>query len=82
MAAQGSRCGSFKAVDRAMADIGERPEGFVVVDTSRGIELRRVVVRGFPYQLVYGALNGELIVFAVAHLHRRPGYWRARLGRG
>jgi plasmid stabilization system protein ParE len=43
-----------------------------------GRQLRRALVSGFPYALIYRA-KGEIIsVVAVAHLHRRPGYWRSR----
>lgn len=33
----------------------------------------------FPYALVYIQRDGQLIGLAVAHLKRRPGYWRDRL---
>ncbi|WP_152361091.1 type II toxin-antitoxin system RelE/ParE family toxin [Microlunatus speluncae] len=37
-------------------------------------------VTGFPYRVVYFvAENGDLIVLAVAHSKRRPGYWRDRI---
>jgi hypothetical protein len=33
----------------------------------------------FPYALVYVERADRIIGIAVAHLHRRPGYWRRRL---
>ena len=42
--------------------------------------IRRCRLRRFPYGLIYASDNGEIIVIAVAHLHRRPDYWRKRLG--
>ncbi len=39
---------------------------------------RRVLVSRFPYQLVYRLRPGEVVVVAVAHMKRRPGYWRDR----
>ncbi|WP_407936397.1 hypothetical protein [Limnochorda pilosa] len=39
---------------------------------------RRVLVRGFPYQVVYHLRPDEIVIVAVAHLKRRPGYWRNR----
>ncbi len=42
-------------------------------------EVRRVRVVGFPYQVVYAVLPDDVIVLAVAHNHRRPGYWASRL---
>src|SRR2546423_501247 len=34
---------------------------------------------GFPYALVYIERPDRIIGIAVAHLHRRPGYWRHRI---
>jgi hypothetical protein len=33
----------------------------------------------FPYGLIYTATEAEILVIAVAHLHRAPEYWRTRL---
>ena len=33
----------------------------------------------FPYALVYIERSDKVIGVAVAHLRRRPGYWRSRL---
>jgi plasmid stabilization system protein ParE len=68
-----------EAIERALSELGETPDAFQVVEEWHGVTLRRVLVRGFPYQIVYGHLPDGLWVFAVAHLHRRPGYWRTRL---
>jgi len=43
-----------------------------------GLRLRRVLVPGFPYGLIYRAEADRILIVAVAHLHRRPGYWRRR----
>lgn len=39
---------------------------------------RRVVLARFPYLIVYRAGRGRVLVVAVAHGRRRPGYWRKR----
>jgi hypothetical protein len=36
-------------------------------------------LHGFPYALVYVQRSGLIAGLAVAHLKRRPGYWRKRL---
>ena len=41
---------------------------------------RRVLVKGFPFAVVYAAEESAVVVYAVAHLSRRPGYWFDRLG--
>jgi plasmid stabilization system protein ParE len=39
---------------------------------------RRLLVNRFPYQVVYRLRESEIVIVAVAHLKRRPGYWRHR----
>ena len=41
-------------------------------------EFRKYTLRQFPFSVIYQELLSEIIVFAVAHGHRRPGYWRSR----
>ena len=41
-------------------------------------DTRRVMVKGFPNQLVYKDYGDHLFVFAVAHCSRKPGYWARR----
>ncbi len=40
--------------------------------------LRRALLRGFPYSVVYEDAADEVIVLAVAHDKQKPGYWRDR----
>jgi toxin ParE1/3/4 len=39
---------------------------------------RRLVMRHFPYSIIYTIAAQEIQVLAVAHQSRRPGYWRKR----
>ncbi len=39
---------------------------------------KRLVLRRFPYDIVVRESSQEIIVVAVAHHSRRPGYWRNR----
>ena len=41
-------------------------------------EYRRYLMARFPYGVVYRIEGETVLVFAVAHLRRRPGYWRNR----
>jgi len=41
--------------------------------------VRRMFLRSFPYSTVY-ILEPRVVVVAVAHARRRPGYWAKRLG--
>lgn len=40
---------------------------------------RRCLTRRFPYGVVYQILPSEILVVAVTHLHRKPGYWLDRI---
>ena len=46
-----------------------------------GQGIRRCRLTRFPYGLIYSADNDGVVVLAVAHLHRRPDYWRDRVGK-
>jgi hypothetical protein len=45
--------------------------------TSR--EVRQAALSRFPYLVVYEVREQHCLVVAIAHAHRRPGYWRNRL---
>lgn len=44
-----------------------------------GGSIRRCQLRRFPYGLIYEPFASEVVIIAVAHLHRRPMYWRSRV---
>jgi toxin ParE2 len=44
-----------------------------------GQGVRRFRLRRFPHGIVYVVEADEIVVLAVAHLHREPSYWRSRL---
>ena len=41
-------------------------------------DVRRVLVSRFPYGVLYESRSTCLLVLAVMHLRREPGYWMAR----
>ncbi len=42
--------------------------------------IRRCRLKRFPYSVVYALDGDNILVLAVAHQHRKPNYWRSRLG--
>ena len=55
--------------------VGSRPPGV------KDEDVRRVLVRRFPYDVVYMELPDRIQVLAIAHERRRPGYWADRIQR-
>jgi len=39
---------------------------------------RKVKLPCFPYLVIYRAKDDGVLVLAIAHGHRRPGYWKTR----
>ncbi|MBI5493957.1 MAG: type II toxin-antitoxin system RelE/ParE family toxin [Deltaproteobacteria bacterium] len=39
---------------------------------------RRALVSGFPYLVIYEVRTDHVLIVAVAHERRRPGYWARR----
>jgi plasmid stabilization system protein ParE len=44
-------------------------------------EVRRYLLQRFPYAVLIAYLPKEVVVVAVAHQRRRPGYWLRRLSK-
>ncbi|HKF50000.1 MAG TPA: type II toxin-antitoxin system RelE/ParE family toxin [Terracidiphilus sp.] len=42
-------------------------------------ETRRVLLKTFPYFLVFLDWQDEIYIVAVAHASRNPGYWKRRV---
>ena len=64
------------AVQAAIAIAATHPE----LGSPRKLRTRRVFPKGFRFSVVYRVEPDELVVFAVAHIRRRPTYWRRRTG--
>lgn len=63
-----------RELDRAVDLISERPNtGSPYLGNTR-----RVLLRRFPFFVIYRAQDDKVQIVAVAHARRRPGYWRER----
>jgi plasmid stabilization system protein ParE len=64
----------MRAVDATMATIHRSPDQYQII---RG-QVRRAVLRRFPYSLIYVASEHEVIVPACFHGRRDPQRWIER----
>ena len=63
-------------IEDAIALICETPERWRVF---AGREVRRALTRVFPYGILYASESDHVLIVAVAHYSRAPGYWQHRL---
>ena len=62
-------------IDAAVRAIEQAPVAWPGCDHGT----RRFLLRRFPYNVVYRVEPGHVVIIAIAHAHRRPGYWTDRL---
>ena len=65
------------AVEQTVERISTHPEA----GAPLAGEFRKRIVPGFPYSIIYRVWEEYVYMVAVAHQHRRPGYWRERVDR-
>ena len=57
----------------------ERVIGFANSWPKLSENTRRARTNRFPYGLIYTSNKTDIIIIAVMHLHRKPGYWKMRI---
>jgi plasmid stabilization system protein ParE len=60
--------------ERVLRVIGEDPRRYPVCDERH----RFYLMRRYPFQVIYREQVDQVIVVAVAHAKREPGYWSNR----
>ena len=70
-------------VSRALNAVLEQPLRWPLssIPKARALGIRHFVVERFPLVIEYIGDEKRVLVFAVAHSSRRPGYWLRRLVR-
>lgn len=66
----------FDAVNATIEGIERQPE--IGTAAYPDPHTRRMLLVRFPYQVVYRLDQDEIVIVAIAHLKRRPGYWKRR----
>jgi len=60
-------------VGEALGFLGVRPESAPVVHR----DVRRQLLRRFPYGIFYGVIDGQVVVLGCFHARRDPRTWRS-----
>jgi plasmid stabilization system protein ParE len=67
--------GFTEEIDEAESAIVEFPDAWSPFDHGT----RRYLLRRYPFSVIYRVESRRILIVAVAHGHRRPGYWKSRL---
>jgi len=65
----------FDAIDQAVQKVVRYPDRWRKFDG----DVRRCLVRVFPYVLLYTIESDSVLIVAVMHCSREPGYWKDRI---
>jgi len=61
-------------VERAIETIQENHR----IGAAVGRRFRRALIGRFPFSIIYVERDGVIVIVAIAHQRKRPGYWRGR----
>ncbi len=62
-------------IEEAVGEIVESPKMYPEIENG----IRRRLVRRFPYSVLYGLHNAEIVIVAIMHQKQKPRYWLERL---
>ena len=62
-------------IQQAIDRVYEYPQIGEVVPSG----LRRLLLHRFPFSIIYSEETDAILVIAIAHHARRPGYWQSRV---
>jgi toxin ParE1/3/4 len=62
----------------SVEDAAARALAFPSAGSPAASGTRRMLVKDFPFAIIYRPNDDGIVIFAVAHHARRPGYWQAR----
>lgn len=62
-------------VEQSIKKIQSTPETWIPVEEN----IRRYLLGRFPYGIYYSVEKTHILIIAVMHLSRKPGYWTDRI---
>lgn len=64
----------INAIENIVYRIQESPTRYAAIDE----DVRRCMARKFPYGVLYTIEKDYILIVAVMHCSREPGYWQSR----
>ena len=64
-----------KSVTHQLKKIKQNPDWFLIEAEN----IYKVYIPKFPYKILYTLDKEKIIVWAIAHMHRKPWYWQSRM---
>ncbi|MEW6732710.1 MAG: type II toxin-antitoxin system RelE/ParE family toxin [Acidobacteriota bacterium] len=61
-------------IEKGFQQIQDNP----LIGNEISTDIRRYLLRRFPYGIMYRVEINTIFILAIAHLHREPGYWKKR----
>ena len=65
----------LSTLEGAIRNILENPNAWPITSN----DIRKRIVSKFPYSILYRVESREIIILAIMHQRRRPGYWIDRV---
>lgn len=62
------------AINNGFDEIAHDPERFTRIDERHYERL----IKRFPFRIIYRIVEQHLVIVAIAHAKRNPGYWLSR----
>ncbi len=65
----------LEIIEAAVAEIVEFPRTWPEIENG----IHRRLIRRFPYSILYGIHDNEVVIVAIMHQKQKPRYWAERL---
>ena len=63
----------------AVEDATVRALSYPLAGSTAPADTRRMLLKNFPFAIIYRPDDDGIVIFAVAHHARRPDYWETRV---
>jgi hypothetical protein len=74
-----ARTGLGRRFAAAVEEATARALAFPASGSPSRAQTRSLVIKDFPFPLIYREVDDRIVVFAVANHARRPYYWQSRI---